>query len=393
MTNPLIAWSNRSLLYAHEQTIQNGTGTLCILLKHLSKKIMKLDYSKWHPHTSKQVLHQQDFGSCVSPEQSWSAGGYPKHFPCQSPCGPREPARWRSTDGLFRLSGGIDRKFTHRWSNPPGSNLTIHLPSWWIFHRYVLGGMWFMFYDIYIYTYIWSFLATWNLSPHCQLRLNNACRTSSLWKSYQVDGSNPFGKVTVGFAESHRQKTGPCTRFPQQKPKCSPRTRILNDIYIYININIYIISYIILYCIRFFELQAEWMCPSWMFLSVSFHVDHVKFWILEVFLALGMFGREFGSILPGVISSITNPNNNCTLLFALETTENSYICIVVPWVIESTWINLTRYVQTFGISEVHWKQPFLKWSNWMSRCFTIRSSGLSVVLMIFFIPSFRKFLR
>ena len=73
-----------------------------------------------------------------------------------------------------------------------------------------------------------------------------------------------------------------------------------------------------------------------MFLSVSFHVDHVKFCILEVFLALGMFGREFGSILPGVISSITNPNNNCTLLFALETTENSYICIAVPWVIEST---------------------------------------------------------
>ena len=73
-----------------------------------------------------------------------------------------------------------------------------------------------------------------------------------------------------------------------------------------------------------------------MFLSVSFHVDHVKFWILEASLALGMFGREFGSISPGVISSITNPNNNYTLLSVLETTENSYIRIVVPWVIEST---------------------------------------------------------
>lgn len=88
---------------------------------------------------------------------------------------------------------------------------------------------------------------------------------------------------------------------------------------------------------------ASRMCPSWMFLSVSFHVDHVKFWILEVFLALGMFGREFGSILPGVISSITNPNNSYTLLFARETAENSYIPLVAPWVIESTWINLTTF--------------------------------------------------
>ena len=172
----------------------------------------------------------------------------------------------------------------------------------------------------YICIYIWSFLATWNLSRHCQLRLNNACRTSLLWKSYQVDGSNPFGKVTVGFAESHHQKTGPCVRFPQQKPKRG--------------------YWMILYTCLW---VASRMCPSWMFLSVSFHVDHVKFWILEVFLALGMFGREFGSILPGVISSITNPNNNYTLLFARETAENSYIPLVAPWVIESKWINLTTF--------------------------------------------------
>lgn len=183
-------------------------------------------------------------------------------------------------------------------------------------------------------------------------------------------------------------KDGTLHKIPTAETKMFTRARILNDIFMYIYI--YIISYIIIYLYMFLWVASR-MCPSWMFLSVSFHVDHVKFCILEVFLALGMFGREFGSILPGVISSITNPNNNCTLLFALETTENSYICIAVPWVIESTWINLTRYVQIFGISEVHWKQPFFKWSNWMSRswntflttmrlseCFTIRSSGLSV---------------
>ena len=250
MTNPLIAWSNRSLLYAHEQTIQNGTGTLCILLKHLSKKIMKLDYSKWHPHTSKQVLHQQDFGSCVSPEQSWSAGGYPKHFPCQSSCGPREPARWRSTDGLFRLSGGIDRKFTHRWSNPPGSNLTIHLPSWWIFHRYVLGGMWFMFYDIYIYTYIWSFLATWNLSPHCQLRLNNACRTSSAMKIISSGWFKSIWKSNCWVCRKPPSKDGTLHKIPTGRNQKVHRGRgyWMISIYIWIYIYIYyIIYYHILY--------------------------------------------------------------------------------------------------------------------------------------------------
>lgn len=59
------------------------------------------------------------------------------------------------------------------------------------------------------------------------------------------------------------------------------------------------------------------------------------FWILEGFLALGMLGREFGSKLPGVITSIRNPNNKYFCL-RWKPTENSYIRIGVPLVIEST---------------------------------------------------------
>ena len=121
----------------------------------------------------------------------------------------------------------------------------------------------------------------------------------------QVYGSNPFGKATVVFAENHGQKTGSCIRFPHQKPKSSPWTRILNDIYI---------SY------TFLQLQAECVGVE------CFHLCFLTAILCEVW-DFGMLGREFGSILPGVITSIKNPNNNYTIV-CVGTTENYYIRIV-----------------------------------------------------------------